>query len=170
MEVNPFDQPNVELSKNKTVEILKAYTQTGTMVPLESASSLGGLLNQANPGDYLAILAYTQPTIEVDEALKLLRQQIMSHSRIATTVGYGPRFLHSTGQLHKGGPSTGLFFQLTTDFQEDINVPGSEYTFGALANAQSYGDIQTLEKLGRRTAKLHIAGNLPAEIGKLLIQ
>ena len=94
----------------------------------------------------------------------------MSHSCIATTVGYGPRFLHSTGQLHKGGPSTGLFFQITTDFHQDINVPGSGYTFGALAHAQSYGDIQTLEKLGRRTAKLHVAGNLPAEIGKLLVE
>ena len=94
----------------------------------------------------------------------------MSHSRIATTVGYGPRFLHSTGQLHKGGPSTGLFFQLTTDFPEDINVPGSDYTFGALSNAQSYGDIQTLEELGRRTAKLHIVANFSVEIGKLLDQ
>ena len=170
MEVNPFDQPNVELSKAKTNEILKAYTGTGEMVPLESSSSLGDLLNQANPGDYLAILAYMEPTLEVEEALQILRHRIMSHSRIATTVGYGPRFLHSTGQLHKGGPSTGLFFQLTTDFPEDINVPGSDYTFGALSNAQSYGDMQTLEALGRRTAKLHIVENFSGEIGKLLNQ
>ena len=170
MEVNPFDQPNVELSKHKTVEILKAFRRTGTMVPIESSSSLGGLLNQANPGDYVAILAYMEPTLEVDEALKRLRHRIISKCRIATTVGYGPRFLHSTGQLHKGGPSTGLFFQLTTDFHQDINVPGSDYTFGALANAQSYGDIKTLQELGRRTAKRHIVGNLPTEIGKLLVQ
>ena len=140
------------------------------MVPIESSSSLGGLLNQANPGDYVAILAYMEPTLEVDEALKRLRHRIISKCRIATTVGYGPRFLHSTGQLHKGGPSTGLFFQLTTDFPEDLNVPGSDYTFGVLTNAQSYGDIQTLEELGRRTAKRHIVGNLPTEIGKLLVQ
>ena len=168
MEVNPFDQPNVELSKDKTIEVLKAYTRTGAMVPPETSSSLGGLLNQANPGDYLAILAYIKPTIEVEEALNRLRQRIMSQSRIATTVGYGPRFLHSTGQLHKGGPSTGLFLQLTTDFHEDINIPGSNYTFGELANAQSYADFQTLEELGCRTAKIHIDGNLSTEIEKLL--
>ncbi|SVB18767.1 uncharacterized protein METZ01_LOCUS171621, partial [marine metagenome] len=131
MAVNPFDQPNVELSKDKTVEILKTYTGTGKMVSFETSSSLCGLLNQALPGDYLAILVYVEPTPEIDEALSDLRERIMIHSRIATTVGYGPRFLHSTGQLHKGGPPTGLYFQLTADSYQDINVPGAGYTFGA---------------------------------------
>lgn len=170
MEVNPFDQPDVELSKGKTVEILKTYTGPGKMVPLETSSSLCDLLNQAYPGDYLAILIYVEQTSEIDEALTELRQRIMIQSHIATTVGYGPRFLHSTGQLHKGGPATALFLQITAEFQEDINIPGAEYTFGALANAQSYADIQTLEYLGRRIARIHIAGDVATGIGKLLVQ
>ncbi|MEE2656541.1 MAG: glucose-6-phosphate isomerase [Chloroflexota bacterium] len=170
MEVNPFDQPNVELSKGKTVEILKTYTGPGKMVPLETSFSIRDLLNQAHPGDYLAILIYVEQTPEIDEALTALRQRVMIQSHIATTVGYGPRFLHSTGQLHKGGPPTGLFLQITADFQEDINIPDAEYTFGALANAQSCGDIQALEYLGRRTAKIHFAGDVATGIGKLLVQ
>ena len=91
----------------------------------------------------------------------------MEKHRIATTVGYGPRFLHSTGQLHKGGPITGLFLQITTDYQNNIAIPGEEYSFGTLADAQSLGDLQTLESLGRRTARVRLTGDVAAGIAQL---
>ena len=87
---------------------------------------------------------------------------------MATTLGYGPRFLHSTGQLHKGGPSTGLFLQITTDYKADIAIPGEDYSFGTLTDAQSLGDIQALEALGRKTARIHVSGDVATGIATLL--
>ena len=112
-------------------------------------------------------MAYVEQTSETDAALASLRQRVMEKHRITTTVGYGPRFLHSTGQLHKGGPATGLFLQITTDYKVDIAVPGVDYSFGTLANAQSLGDIQTLQSLGRRAARSHVTGNVATGIAKL---
>ena len=167
LEVNPFDQPNVQSAKDKTAEVLTHYAASGSLPTQEATSSLSDLLAGASAGDYLAIMAYVEQTPETDTALASLRQRVMEKHRIATTVGYGPRFLHSTGQLHKGGPATGLFLQITTDYQRDIAIPGEDYSFGTLADAQSLGDLQTLESFGRRVARVHITGDVPAGIAKL---
>ena len=95
---------------------------------------------------------------------------MLGRYNIATTVGYGPRFLHSTGQLHKGGPDSGLFLQLTQELKVDVPIPGQPYTFGVLAEAQSRGDYQALIKAGRRAAKLHLARDPAAGIGQLVEQ
>jgi transaldolase/glucose-6-phosphate isomerase len=167
LEVNPFNQPNVQSAKDKTAEVLKGYAASGSLPGHDAPTSLTDLLEGASAGDYLAIMAYVEQTPETDTALESLRRQIMEKHRIATTVGYGPRFLHSTGQLHKGGPITGLFLQITTDYQHDIAIPGEDYSFGTLADAQSLGDLQTLESLGRRTAKARLTGDVAAGIEQL---
>ena len=169
LEVNPFNQPNVQSAKDKTAEVLTHYAASGRLPSHETTMSLNDLLSQASAGDYLAIMAYVEQTAETDEALEALRQRVMEGHHIATTVGYGPRFLHSTGQLHKGGPATGLFLQITTDYEGDIAIPGEDYSFGTLADAQSLGDLQTLESQGRRTAKLHLTENVAAGIAKLQV-
>lgn len=168
LEVNPFDQPNVQSAKDKTAEVLKAYAAKGSLPSYDSSASVGDLLDQPTAGDYLAIMAYVEQTPKTDAALAALRQRVMEKHHIATTVGYGPRFLHSTGQLHKGGPATGLFLQITSDYQQTIAIPGEDYNFGTLADAQSLGDIQALDSLGRRTARVHLTGDVAAGIAKLL--
>ncbi|MCH8940476.1 MAG: glucose-6-phosphate isomerase, partial [Chloroflexi bacterium] len=168
LEVNPFDQPNVQSAKDKTAEVLTHYAAAGSLPDHAPATSLKELLSGASAGDYLAIMAYVEQTPETDAALASLRQRVMEKHHIATTVGYGPRFLHSTGQLHKGGPTTGLFLQITTDYKADIAIPGEDYSFGTLADAQSLGDIQALESLGRKTARVHVTGDVATGIAKLL--
>jgi transaldolase/glucose-6-phosphate isomerase len=165
--VNPFDQPDVEESKRRTVEALRSYQRSGERPRLEPVGSLEGLLSSARPGDYLAIMAYLNQTPEVDEAVSALRRRVMERHRIATTFGYGPRFLHSTGQLHKGGPDSGLFLQLTADHERDIPIPGEPYTFGVLADAQATGDLQALQAKGRRVARAHLGAETVAGIRRL---
>ena len=113
--------------------------------PIRSGSYWTG----PEPGDYLAIMVYARPTLELDGALASLRQRVLERHRIATTLGYGPRFLHSTGQLHKGGPDSGLFLQLTEGHKEELSIPGEEYSFSVLADAQALGDLRALQALGR---------------------
>jgi glucose-6-phosphate isomerase/transaldolase/glucose-6-phosphate isomerase len=165
--VNPFDQPDVEESKRRTVEALRSYQRSGERPRLEPVGSLEGLLSSARPGDYLAIMAYLNQTPEVDEAVSALRRRVMERHRIATTFGYGPRFLHSTGQLHKGGPDSGLFLQLTADHERDVAIPGEPYTFGVLADAQATGDLQALQAKGRRVARVHLGAEPVAGIRRL---
>jgi len=167
LEVNPFDQPNVQSAKDKTAEVLKVYAATGSLPTQDATASFEELLSQASTGDYLAIMAYVEQTPEADAALAALRQRVMEKCHIATTVGYGPRFLHSTGQLHKGGPTTGLFLQITSSYQHNVSIPGQDYSFGTLADAQSLGDIQTLDSLGRRTARVYLTGDVATGIAKL---
>ena len=93
----------------------------------------------------------------------------MERHRVATTLGYGPRFLHSTGQLHKGGPDTGQFLQLTAGHSEDVSIPGKAYTFGILADAQSLGDLRALQSAGRRVASVRLADVSPAAIRKFVV-
>ena len=126
--------------------------------------SLRGLLADAKLGDYLSIMAYVGQTPEVDKALDTLRRKIMERHRITTTLGYGPRFLHSTGQLHKGGPSSGLFLQLTADYGLDVSIPGQAFTFGVLADAQAAGDLQALRASRRRAARVHLGSDVAAGI------
>ena len=121
----------------------------------------------SNPGDYAAIMAYLRPTAETDRALAHLRGSILARHRVATTVGYGPRFLHSTGQLHKGGPPTGVFLQLVGEHAADLPVPGAAYTFGVLADAQALGDLRVLQGLGRPVARIALGSDHASDIMKL---
>ncbi|MCY4623982.1 MAG: bifunctional transaldolase/phosoglucose isomerase [Chloroflexi bacterium] len=161
--VNPFDQPNVQGAKDKTAEVLDAYARDGALPAAAETCSFDELLAQAAPGDYLCIMAYVRQTPEVDAALEALRLRVMQRHGITTTSGYGPRFLHSTGQLHKGGPATGVFLQITTDHPNDIDIPGQGYSFGTLADAQSFGDLQALQAAGLRAARVRLSANAVAE-------
>jgi glucose-6-phosphate isomerase/transaldolase/glucose-6-phosphate isomerase len=146
--INPFDQPNVQESKENTNRILEEVRARGRL-PHEQGTSRDGafadLLARAAPGRYLAILAYIKPARQADAAIKALRQSVLVRHHLPTTAGYGPRYLHSTGQLHKGGPNTGLFLQLIEHMTPDSKVPGAPYTFGTLAQAQAVGDFQSLQ-------------------------
>ncbi len=154
--VHPFDQPDVQAAKDATGCVLQEYQASGHLPQVVTDCSLEDLLSEAKRGDYLAIMAYALQTPDTDGALFDLRAKVMRQYRIATTMGYGPRMLHSTGQLHKGGPNTGLFLQLTVDHKKDLPVPGEPYTFGVLADAQALGDYRALKSLGRRVIKIHL--------------
>lgn len=164
--IHPFDQPSVQGAKDMTDRLLHAYQATGELPPPAATSSLKALLEEAKPGDYLAIMAYTWQTPEMDQALADLRQHVMERYRIATTIGYGPRFLHSTGQLHKGGPGSGLFLQIVTTSDPDITIPSTRHTFGILASAQAAGDLQALRAASRRVARAQVPAD-PSAIRRL---
>ena len=154
--IHPFDQPNVQEAKDVTAAVLREYQASGSLPAPEPVPSLDDVLAGVRPGDYLAIMAYVRPTPEADRALGDLRARVMSRYRIATTVGYGPRFLHSTGQLHKGGPASALFLQVTQRHEADVPIPDAPYTFGVLADAQALGDLRVLRGLGRPVARVDL--------------
>ena len=162
--IHPFDQPDVQDAKDRTVNALDGYRRAGRLPPppAGSAAALQTLLDDSKPGDYLAILAYLPETGALEDALRELRRRVMRRYRIATTAGYGPRYLHSTGQLHKGGPASGIFLQLTQSHAGDIDIPGWPFRFGILADAQAQGDRQALQELGRRTVAIHLGDKDPA--------
>ncbi|MBI2831214.1 MAG: bifunctional transaldolase/phosoglucose isomerase [Chloroflexi bacterium] len=166
--VHPFNQPDVQKSKDVTDRLLQEFSESKRFSQAETTGSLADLLANADKGKYLAIMAYIRETTEADEALADFRHKIVERYHIATTLGYGPRFLHSSGQLHKGGPGTGLFLQLTTDHERDIPVPGKPYTFGVVADAQALGDLEALKALGRKVVRIHLARGNAESIGKLL--
>jgi len=166
--IHPFDQPDVQAAKDLTVRVLQEYRVSGCLPAVTTSHSFADLLAEARQGDYLAIMAYVLQTPEVDQALTELRRKLTKQHRIVTTLGYGPRLLHSTGQLHKGGPNTGLFLQLTADHEKDLPIPGEPYTFGVLADAQALGDLQTLQSLGRRVVRIHLDSGDGATIRKLV--
>ena len=149
--IQPFDQPDVQAAKDATARILKGGTQAEP-----EFEPLSSLLEQVRPGDYIAIQAYLPRTAGVDQRLQAFRRELRDHYRVATTVGYGPRFLHSTGQLHKGGPSSGVFVQVVGDGEVDVSIPGRPYTFGALKRAQALGDLESLRDRGRRVTRVTI--------------
>ncbi|MDE2823563.1 MAG: glucose-6-phosphate isomerase, partial [Chloroflexota bacterium] len=153
--VHPFDQPNVQASKEQTVAVLDEIEGTGELPKTDPTGSIEDLLQQTRPGDYLAIMAYVRPTPATESALTELRRDVTERHKIATTLGYGPRLLHSTGQLHKRGPNTGLFLQIVSDDHVDVSIPGRGYSFGALATAQAVGDFRTLQRLGRRVVRVN---------------
>jgi hypothetical protein len=168
--INPFDQPNVEAAKVLAREAIAAYSETGALpsdepAPLNGAT-LAAFLGQAQGGDYVSMQAWVQPSPEVDAALQALRTLIRDRLRLATTVGYGPRFLHSTGQLHKGDSGNGLFIQLAADDREDAGIPDeagepdSSMSFGVLKMAQTLGDKQALEAAGRRVIHFHLGDDV----------
>src|SRR5262249_48360789 len=111
---------------------------------------------QAQEGDYLAILAYLEPSEQVRSALHALRMLLRDRLKIATTLGFGPRYLHSTGQLHKGGPSNGLYLQITADDAEEVPIPGASHHCATFEAAQALGDLEALHQLGRRVIRLHL--------------
>jgi hypothetical protein len=150
--------------------MLEDFKSTGDAPKLESIGSVDALLAEARPGDYLAIMAYVLQTPEMDEVLSELRTRVMQRYKIATTLGYGPRFLHSTGQLHKGGANTGLFLQITSRRDRDLEIPGEEFSFGVLADAQARGDMGALQASGRRVARVHLESEDPEALRRLIVE
>jgi transaldolase/glucose-6-phosphate isomerase len=189
--VNPFDQPNVESAKalaRKMIEDYKvkgelsiptpALTTEGITVYGDLAGSspeamLANLLAGEKPGAYIAIQAYVQPTGPTDESLLDLREYLKERFKLATSVGYGPRYLHSTGQLHKGDSGRGLFLQITSDKKHDLPVPDelgsakSSVSFGVLEKAEALGDMQALLGAGRKVVSFHIKGDVPDTLSRL---
>jgi transaldolase/glucose-6-phosphate isomerase len=178
--INPFDQPNVQESKDNTNRLLETVRKQGELSEEKPAlieaplslyapkaagtivETLRGFLAQARPGDYVAIMAYLTEDSAIEKVLEAIRLQLRDSLRLATTLGYGPRFLHSTGQFHKGGPNTGLFLQLTSDDAGDLPLPGQPYTFGIFKRAEALGDLEALHKHHRQAIRIHLG----ADVGK----
>jgi transaldolase/glucose-6-phosphate isomerase len=191
--INPFDQPDVEASKVKTRDLTAAYEKTGKL-PDErpfyegegvelfadprneaalapQARSLEAVLRahlaRVGGGDYVALLAYIERNPAHITALQQMRRVIRDRTRAATCLGFGPRFLHSTGQAYKGGPNSGVFLQITCDDPEDLPVPGQSYTFGVVKAAQARGDFEVLAERGRRALRVHLSGPLATGLAAL---
>ena len=185
MGINPFDQPNVQESKDNTNRLLKAVVEQGQLPqeePVLAESSLSfyadrpaatgaeviaHLLAQGKAGDYLALMAYLPEDETTQPALERLRLSLRDGTRLATTLGFGPRFLHSTGQFHKGGSNTGLFLQFTADDAEDAPLPGRPYGFSLFKQAQALGDLEALRKHGRRVVRVHLHGDIQQGLAAL---
>ena len=192
LEINPFDQPDVEASKIATRDLTQRFEREGAF-PRETAFfSRGGIslladeencsslsqavgadptlasilqahLGRLSRGDYFAILAYLEMNPRNQSLLQSLRHQVRDRFEVATCLGFGPRFLHSTGQAYKGGPDSGVFLQVTGEDPRDLPVPGRKYTFGAVKAAQARGDLQVLNQRGRRALRIHLSA--PVENG-----
>jgi transaldolase/glucose-6-phosphate isomerase len=149
LEINPFDQPDVQAAKDKTNEVLRAGE-----APVEAEGSLDEALESAKPGeDYIAILGFIDPTREGELEPLVARAQATG---CAVTTGLGPRYLHSTGQLHKGGPNRGIFVQVVDDLGEELPIPGRDFGFRRLLAAQAAGDYQALKERGRRIVRVRL--------------
>ena len=194
--INPFDQPDVEASKVATRELTAAYEVAGAF-PVEtplartagitlfadprntetlrvSAGADAGIeslvsahLSRLGPGDYFAVLAYVDRSMAYRSVLGQMRQAVRDARRVATCVGFGPRFLHSTGQAFKGGPDTGLFLQVTSDDVPDLPIPGRGYPFGVVKAAQALGDLQVLAARGRRALRVHLGADVAGGLHRL---
>ena len=187
LEINPFDQPDVEASKVATRALTDAYEESGELpsdapileadglqvfasgetaerLATTSAGTLTGHLrahlNTLQPGDYFALLAYLEMTRDHNLQLQRVRHLVRDAKRVATCVGFGPRFLHSTGQAYKGGPASGVFIQITCHDANDLEIPGRSYSFGVVKAAQALGDQSVLVERGRRTLRVHLAGDV----------
>ena len=175
LRINPFDEPNVSEAKEKTRALLEAYAATGRLdepppaaeddaVSVYSARFTGAepsaviraAIGSIRPRDYAAFLSYLPPGSDVESAVANVRLGIRSRTKAATTVGVGPRYLHSTGQYHKGGPNTIVAFVITSDDETTTTIPEFGYSFSVLKRAQALGDVQTLEAHGRRTVRIHV--------------
>jgi glucose-6-phosphate isomerase len=176
--IQPFDQPNVEEAKILARKMVAAYMEKGQLPAVESeavtAVALQEFLAQAQPGDYISLQAYVNPTDETDAAMQALRTYLLDSYKLATTVGYGPRFLHSTGQLHKGDGGNGLFIQFTSAPVADVDIPdeagqaGSTMSFGILKMAQALGDGQALLDADRRFVRFHLGTDVVAGLQRLM--
>jgi glucose-6-phosphate isomerase len=182
LEINPFDQPNVQQAKDATNALLKQYRTNGRQPIAAADQTLEGIaltlttpartalagsradaiLTLLRPGDYFALLAYVGPDPALANALQALRRDVRDRARVATMFGYGPRYLHSTGQLHKGGPNSGVFVLISTSPVEDVPIPDQPFSFGTLELAQAVGDFASLEAAGRRAVHAHLPSPDPA--------
>jgi glucose-6-phosphate isomerase len=180
--IDPFDQPNVQESKDNTRRLLAGYIASGELLedlpegegrlayPVHDddlPAALAAFLAQAQPGDYVALQAYVAPGEAVWEHLQALRLQLRDQLHLATTLGYGPRFLHSTGQLHKGGPNKGLFLQLVGHDPQDVDIPGQPYSFSVLKRAQARGDLGALRAHGCRALRVCLGDDVVAGVKRL---
>jgi transaldolase/glucose-6-phosphate isomerase len=166
LEINPFDQPNVQEAKDNTKRVL----DEGLPEIADADDEALAELLRAGPPHYVAIMAYAAPSAALDEAATQLRSAIRAKTKAATTFGYGPRFLHSTGQLHKGGPKTGRFLQLVSDVVADVEIPGKPFTFETLKQAQAAGDLQTLQGHGLPAARVTLRSEDPAADVRVLVE
>jgi hypothetical protein len=193
--INAFNQPDVEASKIETKKLTTDYEQTGELYEAEAffldgdiklfatkeyaatlhgaggsanlASILGAHLRQIRAGDYFAQLAYIQNDPRHEEALQAIRHAVRDKLHVATCLGFGPRFLHSTGQDYKGGPNTGVFLQFTADHTKDLQVPGAKYTFGVVIAAQAAGDLAVLQQRHRRALRVHLGKDVEGGLRKV---
>lgn len=193
--VNPFDQPDVEAAKVEARKVTGVFEQIGSLPPETPALASGGLalfadaanaevlaaaagepspgawlaahLGRLGPGDYLAMNAFVEMSPSHDAELQALRRLVRDRWKVATTLGYGPRFLHSTGQLHKGGPPSGVFLEVTADDAEPVPIPGRRWDFGVLARAQARGDFDVLAARGRRLLRVHLGPDVRAGLAEL---
>ena len=190
--INAFNQPDVEASKIETHKLTSEYEMTGKLppeVPFFEAGGIqlfadeknvaalhGGLsiadvlrthLARLGPGDYFAVLAYIPMDAANEKALQVIRHAVRDKKKVATVLGFGPRFLHSTGQAYKGGPNSGVFLQITCDDAKDLSVPGQKYTFGVVKAAQARGDFAVLAERGRRALRVHLGENLKSGLATL---
>jgi glucose-6-phosphate isomerase len=175
--INPFDQPNVEAAKILARKMVAEFTEKGAFPKTNStppsSAALKNFLEQSQPGAYIAIQAYIQPTVENDRALLDLRTRLRDATKLATTLGYGPRFLHSTGQLHKGDAGKGLFIQLTSQSTDDVVIPDEAgrpswtLTFGKLKTAQALGDAQALRDECRKVIHFDLGADSLAGLKSL---
>jgi len=188
MGVNPFDEPDVTRAKENTASLLGAWKKSkklpewpadaeenGLVLMTNSGKKPAGLLEglqaflgQAVAGDYIAIQAYLAPTADTWSRLQELRTLLRDRFKLATTVAFGPRYLHSTGQLHKGGRPNGVFIQITGEDKEDMAIPGAGYGFSTLKAAQALGDLQTLRDAGRRVVRVHMTGKQTHGVEQLI--
>ena len=176
--INPFDQPNVQEAKDNTAKVLEESiasvraepgpSHTAGGLPQVAAGDLDELLSGAAPPKYVAIMAYLEPSDEFDTAIAEVRAKLRDSTKATTTFGYGPRFLHSTGQYHKGGPPNGLFVQLVHDADEDAEIPEAGYGFRHLKNAQAIGDLQTLRAHGLPAVQIRLDGDPADAVRRIL--
>ena len=195
MGINPFNQPDVESAKIETRALTTAYEKTGSLPVREPVLVDGGIglyateayaatlkaaapaatlagylrahLNQIHAGDYFATLAFLPMFPEHEEAIQGFRHKVRDAKKVATCLGFGPRFLHSTGQDYKGGPNTGVFLQITAEHAADVDVPGQTYSFGVVIDAQAAGDLAVLESHGRRALRVHLGADIAAGLETL---
>ena len=184
--INPFDQPNVQEAKDATKVLLDSYSKEGKLQEQTPLARLGELsiygkgsanasfvdaindhIKSAGQGDYIGLLAYLEETSEIDSALTDLRTALRDVTRRAVTVGYGPRYLHSTGQLHKGGPDLGVFLEITAPDKVDFEVPQSSYSFSVLKQAQAQGDLDALLAHGRRALRIDLGSDIVGALQQL---
>jgi glucose-6-phosphate isomerase len=188
--INPFDEPNVQQAKDATRVLLDRYktdhhlptsahetTSTGVKMSLSSAArqALHGkgpesILTVLGQGDYLAVLSYLEPTEAIDEVLQRFRMSVRDMTRVATMSSFGPRYLHSTGQLHKGGPNTGVYVLITAPAREDLDIPGQPFSFGTLELAQALGDFASLGETHRRAVHVHLPARDPRILNDMLTE
>lgn len=165
--IHPFDQPNVQESKDNTSRVLGVFQSAGRLPEQKShqaKEAAQALSSHLKPGSYVSILAYTTPTRSFEMAVRRLRHILMSQHHVATTFGYGPRYLHSTGQLHKGGPNTGVFLELVDRMRPDMPIPGKPFSFGTLAQAQAAGDIESLGTHQRKAIRVQLGSDQAATV------